>query len=65
MSRDDVPSAALAIVDAARHDGEGWALPADAPQHLIDQLATDGLARDCEGRWQLTPQGFAVSAMFR
>lgn len=56
---------AQAIVDAAVHDGEGWALPAYAPQEIIDRLAADGLARHWHGRWQLTPQGFAASAMFR
>lgn len=53
------------IIDAAHHDGEGWALPAEAPQGAVDQLAADSLARHWHGRWQLTPQGFAASAMFR
>lgn len=60
-----LPSDLQTIVDAAHHDGEGWALPADAPQGAVDQLAADGLARHWHGRWQLTPQGFAASAMFR
>lgn len=54
-----------AIVDAAVHDGEGWALPADVPGDVIDQLAGDGLARHWRGRWQLTPLGFGKSARFR
>ncbi|WP_426254482.1 hypothetical protein [Sphingomonas sp. DC2300-3] len=61
----DLPPALQSIIDAAQHDGEGWALPADAPQAAVEQLAADGLARHWHGRWQLTPQGFAASAMFR
>lgn len=60
-----LPAADQAIVDAAVHDGEGWALPAYAPQEIVDRLVADGLARHWLGRWQLTPQGFAASAMFR
>ncbi|WP_426255825.1 hypothetical protein [Sphingomonas sp. DC2300-3] len=61
----DLPPALQAVIDAAHHDGEGWALPADAPLGAVDQLAADGLARHWHDRWQLTPQGFAASAMFR
>jgi hypothetical protein len=52
-------------IDAALHDGEGWALPNDMPEALAERLEAKGMIRMHEGRWQLTPAGFSRSLMFR
>lgn len=54
-----------AAVDQASHDGEGWALVPGASAAILETLATKGLIRLARDRWQLTPAGFARSAMFR
>lgn len=54
-----------ATIDAAIHDGDGWAISRDLPDERIEALASKGLIRLRNGRWQLTPAGFARSAMFR
>lgn len=60
-----LPEGEQAQIDAAVHDGEGWALPEGTAEGLIETLSTKGLIRMWKGRWQLTPAGFGQSAMFR
>jgi len=53
-----------AEIDAATHDGEGWALQGGIPEDVRARLEEKGLIRFWMGRWQLTPVGFSYSRMF-
>ncbi len=59
----DITDAEQAIIDAAEHDGQGWAIPEGTSGRLLDGLATKDLIR-LRGRWELTQRGFARAARF-
>lgn len=59
-----LPAIEQAIVDEAKHDGEGWAIAPGADPAVVEALAAKGLARRHAGRWQLTPAGFALTPTF-
>lgn len=52
-----------ATIDAAAHDGDGWAIPESTNGSLLDGLATKDLIR-LRGRWELTPLGYSRTARF-
>lgn len=60
-----LPTEEQAAIDAADHDGEGWALSADTPPTLREALSSKGMIRLWQDRWQLTPHGFAHAARFK
>jgi hypothetical protein len=50
-------------IDAAKHDGERWALPRDASLQVVEALAAKGLIEMANGTWHLTRSGFALTTM--
>ncbi len=52
-------------IDRAEHDGDGWALPQHTPEPTRERLATKGLIRLLNGRWQLTPLGYSKTSRFK
>lgn len=61
---DTLPPDEQAIVDEAKHDGEGWALAPGADRAAVNALAEKGFVRHHAGRWQLTPAGLALTSTF-
>jgi hypothetical protein len=59
----DLTDAQQATIDAAEHDGKGWAIPESTSGPVLDALLTAGLIR-LRGRWELTPLGFTRTAGF-
>lgn len=57
----NLTSAEQAAIDAAEHDGQGWAIPEGTEGSVLDGLATKSLIR-LRGRWELTPLGYSRSA---
>jgi hypothetical protein len=50
-------------IDAAKHDGQRWALPRDTSSHVVEALAAKGLIETANGTWHLTRSGFALTTM--
>lgn len=59
----ELTSAEQATVDAAEHDGKGWAMPESTGVQIIDALLAAGLIR-LRGRCELAPLGFSRRAQF-
>jgi hypothetical protein len=59
----DLTDAEQATIDAAEHDGEGWAIPESTNGSLLDGLAIKDLIR-LRGRWELTPLGYSRTTRF-
>ncbi|WP_267396181.1 MULTISPECIES: hypothetical protein [unclassified Sphingomonas] len=54
----NLTAAEQATIDAAKHDGQGWAIPEDTEGGVLDGLATKSLIQ-LRGRWELTPLGYS------